>query len=160
VHTDMILSTLHEEGLDYRFRYAEEMVRLGERPGADRLIQSAAFHSLAYAVWDAGDFDRAEGLNRAAARSALETGVTVNTGLALLQAATFAGHRGQAEHAATLFGAGDTHFTMQKAPFQELISQSVVGSAKEALGASRYEELYDLGASMSVEQSTDYLLSR
>jgi len=160
VHTDMILSTLHEEGLDYRFRYAEEMVRLGERPGADRLIQSAAFHSLAYAVWDAGDFDRAEGLNRAAARSALETGVTVNTGLALLQAATFAGHRGQAEHAAILFGAGDTHFTMQKAPFQELISQSVVGSAKEALGASRYEELYDLGASMSVEQSTDYLLSR
>jgi len=59
-------------------------VRLGELPGADRLIQTNAFHGLAYGIWGAGDFERAEGLNRAAARASLETGDTVKTGLALL----------------------------------------------------------------------------
>jgi hypothetical protein len=160
VHADMILATLFEEGLEYRLRYAEEMVRLGEQPGADRLIQSAAFHALAYAVWDASEFDRVEGLNRAAGRSDLETGATVNTGLDLLQDATFAGHRDQAERAATLFGAGDTHFTMQKVPFQEALSQPVVDAAREVLGANRYDELYDRGTRMNVEEATDFLLNR
>ncbi|MCL1693846.1 MAG: hypothetical protein M3096_09190 [Actinomycetia bacterium] len=92
---------------------------------------------------DAGELDRAEGLNRAAARSDLETGAAVNTGLALLQAATFAGLRGRAERAATLFGAGDTHFAMQKAPFQDRIAQPAIDSATEALGPT------DTGSSTS-----------
>jgi len=159
VHADMILATLHDESLAYRLRYSEEMVRLGERPDADSLIKSAAFHALAYVVWDAGDFDRAEGLNRVSARSAFETGATVNTGLTLLQAATFAGHRGQAERCATLFGAGKTHFAMHLAPFQERTARPAIDVAMEALGEDRYLELHDQGAGMSVEEATGFLLS-
>ncbi|MEA3510947.1 MAG: hypothetical protein U9R51_05880 [Actinomycetota bacterium] len=160
IHADIILTTLYEEGDDFRLRYAEEMVRLGEQPGADRLIQSAGFHALAYVVWDAGELDRAEGLNRAAARSDLETGATVNTGLALLQAATFAGLRGRAERAATLFGAGDTHFVMQKAPFQDRTAEPAIESARNALGPDRYSELYEQGTRLSVEDATSLLLDR
>ena len=160
VHADMILATLYDEGLEYRLLHSEEMVRLGERPDADSLIKSAAFHALAYCVWDAGDFDRAEGLNRVSARSAFETGATINSGLTLLQAATFAGHRGQAERCATLFGAGETHFAMQVAPFQERTAQPAIELAMEALGEDRYEELHDQGAGMSVEEATDFLLNR
>ncbi len=160
VHADIILSTLYEEGDDFRLRYSEEMVRLGEQPGADRLIQSAGFHALAYAVWDAGELDRAEGLNRAAARSDLETGATINTGLALLQAATFAGFRGQAQRAATLFGAGDTHFAMQKAPFQDRIALPAIEAATETLGSDRYRELYEQGTHLSVDDATAQLLNR
>ena len=65
----------HCGDLEYRLRFSDEMVRLGELPGADRLIQTNAFQGLAYAVWDAGEFERAAGLNRAAARASLETGI-------------------------------------------------------------------------------------
>ena len=160
VHADMVLGTLYEEGLEYQLRHYEEMVRLGEQPGADRLIQSLAFHGLAYSVWDSGEFDRAEGLNRAAARSALDTGVTVNSGLALLQAATFAGRRGEATRSATLFGAGDTHFAMQKAPFMEREYAPAIEAAKKVLGTDRYEQLHDKGASLTVAEATDVLLNR
>lgn len=158
VHADMILCALYEEGRDYRLRYAEEMVPLSEKPGADRLVRAAAFISLANSVWDFDEFDRAEGLNRAAARSSLETAATVNSGLSLLQAATFAGHRGQAERAATLFGAGDTHLAMHKAPFMERVYQAGIDPALEILGADRYQELYDLGTQMDIEEATNFLL--
>lgn len=160
VHADMILATLYSQDQEYRLRLSEEMVRLGERPGADRLIQSTALHSLAYAVWDGGDFDRAEGLNRAAARSALETGATVNTGLGLLQAASFAGLRGQAKRAATLFGAGDTHFVMQKASFQELVSRPAIESATDVLGTHRYRRYYEEGTHLNVDEATALLLAQ
>jgi len=160
VHADIVLATLDKESNDFRLRYSEEMVHLGAQPGADRLIQSAGFHSLAYAVWDGGELDRAEGLNRAAGRSDLETGATVNTGLALLQAATFAGLRGQAERAATLFGAGDTHFVMQKAPFQHRKAQPAIEAATETLGPNRYRELYEQGSHLDVEDATALLLSQ
>jgi predicted ATPase/DNA-binding SARP family transcriptional activator len=158
-HADMILGMSDNSDLDYRLRYAEEMVRLGELPGADRLIKSNAFHGLAYVVWDGGEFERAEGLNRAAARVSLETGDTINSGLALLQGATFAANRGQAVRAATLFGAGDTHFAMQKAPFMERGYVPASGVARKVLGADRYEKVYGDGASMSVAEATDFLLS-
>ncbi len=160
VHADMVLATLVEEGLDYRMRLSEEMMRLGEQPAADRLINSTAFHGFAYTVWDVGDLDRAEGLNRVAARSALKNGETVNSGLAFLQAATFAGHRGEGERCATLFGSGHAHFTMQMAPFQERIAQPAIDLASHALGRDRYRELHDEGASMTVAEATGYLLSR
>lgn len=159
VHADMLLVTLVEERLEYRIRLSEEMMRLGEQPAADRLINSTAFHALAYVVWDDGDLDRAAGLNRAAARSALKNGETVNSGLAFLQAATFAGHRGEAERSATLFGSGHAHFTMQMAPFQERVAQPAIDLAVRALGADRYRELHEKGAAMTVGEATDYLLS-
>ena len=157
-HADMILGMPHTDDLEYRLRYSEEMVRLSELPGADRLIQTNAFHGLAYAVWDGGDFDRAEGLNRAAGRAALETGDTVNSGLALLQGATFAGRRGDVVRAATLFGAGDAHLVMHKAPFMNRGYDPAIEAAKATLGAGRYEELYDRGAKMSVTAATELLL--
>jgi len=157
-HADMILGMPHTDDLDYRLHYAEEMVRLSELPGADRLIQTNAFHGLAFGVWDAGDFDRAEGLNRAAARAALETGDTINSGLALLQGAAFAGHRGDAVRAATLFGSGDAHLVMKKAPFMTRSYDPAIEAAKQALGAERYEELHGRGTRMSVDEATDLLV--
>jgi predicted ATPase/DNA-binding SARP family transcriptional activator len=158
-HADMILGMRHTENLEYRFRYAEEMVRLSELPGADRLIQTNALHGLAYAIWDKGDFERAKGLNRAAARAALETGDLINSGLALLQGATFAGHRGEAVRAAALFGAGDTYLVMQKAPFMNGGYDPAIAAAKETLGVDRYEEVYQQGADLSLEEATELLVA-
>ncbi len=157
-HADMILGMPHTDDLEYRLRYADEMVRLSERPGADRLMQTNAFHGLAYAVWDAGDFDRAEALNRAAGRASLETGDLINSGLALLQAATFAGKSGNAVRAATLFGAGDTHLVMQKAPFMSRDYDAAAAVARATLGEEPYERYYDEGARMSIAEATELLL--
>lgn len=158
-HADMILGMPHTADLEYRLRYAEEMVRLSELPGADRLMQTNALHGLAYAVWDGGDFDRAEALNRAAARAALETGDLINSGLALMQGAAFAGRRGDGVRAATLFGAGDTHLVMQKAPFMNRGYDPAIAAAKETLGEGGYESCYDQGARMSVAEATGLLLT-
>ena len=84
----------------------------------------------------------------------------MNSGLAFLQAATFAGHRGEEERCATLFGSGHAHFTMQMAPFQERIAQPAIDLASHTLGWDRYRELHDEGASMTVAEATGYLLSR
>lgn len=158
-HADMILGMPHTEDLEYRLRHSEEMVRLSERPGADRLIQTNALHGLAWTSWDAGDFDRAEALNRATARISLETGDLVNSGLALLEAAAFAGHRGNAVRAATLFGAGDTYLVMQKAPFMNRGYDRAITAAKQVLGDDRYDELYEQGARMSLEEATGLVLA-
>jgi tetratricopeptide (TPR) repeat protein len=160
VHADMILCCLYGEGREFRLKYAKEMVRLSEQPGADRIMRAAGFFQLANAVWDFDEFDRAEGLNRVSARSSLETAANVNSAISLLQAATFAGHRGDAGRAAMLFGAGDRHFAMHKAPFMERVYQAAIDPAMEALGAERYRELYNLGAQMDVEEATNFLLSR
>ena len=157
-HADLLLASMYESGVDYRLRYAEEMVELAQAPGADRIIRSPALLSLANAVWDSGDRIRAQGLNRAAVRSALETGASVNVGLDLLQAATFAGHLGQAERAARLFGAGDRHFNMARAPFMERVYGEAIDAATAELGSERYEELHAEGGGLSLEQSVAYLL--
>ena len=159
-HADMILGLPIGQSVEYRLRFAEEMVQLSEQPGADRLIRANALHGLAYAVWDAGERERAEGLNRAAARAALDTGDTVHGGLALLQAARFAGELGAAERAAILFGAGDTHFAMQKAPFMERIYAVSIEAARDALGIERYDELHNRGANLSFEEAIGFLLDR
>jgi len=78
----------------------------------------------------------------------------------LLQAATFAGRRGDAASAATLFGAGDAHFTMQQAPFMKRTAEGPIEAAKRTLGENRYQELYERGAKTSVEEATDFLLNR
>ncbi len=158
-HADMLLASLYEEGVDYRLRFAEEMVELSEQRGSDRAIRSPALCLLAYAVWDAGDCDRAEGLNRAALRSALETGASVNIGLDLLQTATFAGHRGRPERCARLFGAGDRYFTMARAPFMYTVFGEATAVATKALGSDRFQELYAEGSDMTAEEAVVYALS-
>ena len=47
---------------------------------------------------------------------------------------------------------------MQMAPFQERSARPAIESAMESLGEERYQELHDLGAGMSVEEATDFLL--
>ncbi len=158
-HADMLLASMYEEGVDYRLRFAMEMVELSEQRGSDRAIRSPALCLLAYAVWDAGDRDRAEGLNRAALRSALETGASVNIGLDLLQTATFAGHQGRSERCARLFGAGDRYFTMARAPFMHRVFGEATAAATEALGSERFKALYDEGSALTAEEAVAYALS-
>ena len=69
------------------------------------------------------------------------------------------GARGDAVGAATLFGAGDKHLVMQKAPFMNRGYDPAIAAAKEALGADRYEELYEQGARLSIAEATEVLVS-
>jgi len=157
-HANMFLPNCGERTVERLMRYSLETMDLVERSGADPLIRSGAFHNLAFAVWHSGDHPRAEGLNHLAAKSAIETGMTVNSGMAFLQAAEFAGEQGAAERAAILYGAGDAHFVMQKAPFYEESLRAGAEAATQALGSRRYEELRHKGAAMSIEEATAFLL--
>jgi hypothetical protein len=139
-------------------RYARESLDLADRPGADPLIRPNALHNLSFSVWDAGERERAAGLNRLAARSALEMGATVTSGMAFVQAGLFAGVLGNAERAAVLYGAGDRHFVMQRPPFYVRQIQPGIDAAADALGQECYQHLYDRGRAMSVEEATEYLL--
>ena len=157
-HANMFLPNCGERTVERLMRYSLETMDLVERSGADPLVRSGAFHNLAFAVWHSGDHPRAEGLNHLAAKSAVETGITVNSGMAFLQAASFAGEQGKAERAAILYGAGDAHFVMQKAPFYEEELRPGTEAAIQVLGSGRYEELHDRGAEMSIDEATAFLL--
>lgn len=158
-HANMFLGNLGDGSVEHKLRYFSETMELAERPDADPLIRSAAFHNLAFGLWYAGELDRAKGLNRVAATAALETDSSVNSGMAFLQAAVFAGLRGEPERAAVLMGAGRAWFVMQMPPFYERQVRPGVEAATAALGDIRYRELYDLGAAMSVDEATAYLLA-
>jgi len=159
-HVDMFLSNLGEGSVEHLLRYSLEMMELAERSDADPLTRPIAFHNLAYGVWHAGELDRAEGLNRVASRLALETGTTVNSGMAFLQAGVFAAGRDEPERAAILLGAGHAHFVMEIPPFYERQLQPGIEAAMRALGDAGYRELHDRGAAMSVEEATALLLER
>ena len=47
---------------------------------------------------------------------------------------------------------------MQKAPFYEKNLRLGAEAAVQALGSGRYEELYDKGAEMSIDEATAFLL--
>lgn len=157
-HANMFLGVLGDGTVEHELRYARETMELLERSDADPLIRSAAFHNLAFGVWHAGELDRARGLNRVAATSALEMASSVNSGMAFLQAAVFAALRGDPERGAILLGAGGTWFVMQMPPFYERQIRPGVEAATQALGDVRYRELYEHGAAMSVEEATAFLL--
>jgi predicted ATPase len=158
-HANMFLPNVGDRSIEEKLQYCLETMELSERPGADPLIRPIALHNLAFAVWHSGDRERAEGLNRLAATSAVETGMTVNSGMAFLEAGLFAGEQGNAERAAVLYGAGDAHFIMQKAPFHERQLQPGVEAAERDLGTERYAQLYSRGAAMTVDQATALLLT-
>jgi len=157
-HADMFLSNLGEGSVEHMLRYSLEMMELAERSNADPLMRPIAFHNLAYAVWYGSDLVRADGLNRVSARLALDTGSTVTSGMALLQAGVFAAGRGEPERAAILLGAGHAHFGMQIPPFYERQLQPGIEDASRALGDGRYEEQHERGAAMSVEEATAFVL--
>ena len=76
------------------------------------------------------------------------TGATMNLGLALIQAATFAGDD-EPERAVTLAAAGLAHFGMEMAPFQRRMLDPVLDRARDRLGDDRYQELFRIGNAMS-----------
>jgi predicted ATPase/DNA-binding SARP family transcriptional activator len=158
MHANMFIPTAGHRDVGTQLRFARESMELVDRPGADPLIRPSAFHNLAFGEWDAGDRDRAIALNRIAARSALETGATITSGMAFMQAALFASLTGSPERAALLYGAGDRFFTMVKAPFHARSLQPGIDAATAALGATRYDELYARGSEMTIEQATVLVL--
>jgi len=158
MHANMFIPNVGDQSVDEQLRFAEESIELADLPAADPLIRPPAFHNLAFGVWNAGERERAVGLNRIAARSALEMGATVTSGMAFFQAGLFAGVAGDAERAAVLYGAGERHFVMQLAPFHERQLRPGIDAASEALGDERYRQLDERGRSMTVEEATEFLL--
>ena len=157
-HANMFLGNLGDGTVEHQLRYFHETMELAERSDADPLIRPTAFHNLAFGVWHSGELDRAEGLNRVAAKSALEMASSVNSGMAFFQAAVFAALRGDPERAAVLFGAGHAWLVMQIPPFYRRQIQPGIEAAKLALGDDRYREIYERGAAMSVDEATAFLL--
>ncbi len=160
IHTDMLLTAFKEFPVDERVRIATEMVDLSEGPGGENLMRPIALHNLAYAIDDTGDHERAAGINRAAVRSSMATGATMNLGLALLQAATFAAGFGKFERAATLLGAGATHFGMEMAPFQLETLGPVIEAGRSSLGNDQWDELGRIGAAMSADEAAHFRWQR
>ena len=158
MHANMFIPNVGPTDVPTLLRCARESMELVDRPGADPLIRPTALHNLAFAEWHAGDRERAVALCRVAARSALEMGITVTSGMVFLQAALFASLTGDAARAALLYGAGDRFFVMVKAPFQVRRLQPGIDAAIAALGATRFEELRAQGTAMSIDEATDLVL--
>jgi hypothetical protein len=157
-HVDMLLGTFAELDQEVRAEFATEMVELGRRQGGDNTILPIAMHNLAYPVWAMGQHERAWGLNRLAVRAAMASGMIMNLGLALLQAATFEAERGAPERAAVMLGSGIAHFGMQVAPFQEAMLAPARQTSEAALGHVRFEELRRIGLAMTAEEAAAYAL--
>ena len=158
LHTDMVLTTIREIPVVERVRLSEEMVAIANRQGGENTARPTAFHSLAFSVWDTGDWERAEGLNRICNRSALAAGTEITLGLGLMQAGIFAAERGHGERAARLLGAGETHFAMAVAPFMSETLDPAEEQARAAIGSDRFDELYRIGAAMGAGEAAAYAL--
>jgi tetratricopeptide (TPR) repeat protein len=158
MHANMFIPNVGEQPVEQQLRYAEESVELAGRPGADPLIRPTALHNLSFTLWNAGERERAVGLNRISARSALEMGTTVSSGMAFLQAGLYAGVGGDGERAALLYGAADRHFVMQRPPFYVRQVQPGIDAATNALGEDRYRQFFEQGRAMTVEEATLFLL--
>ena len=153
IHADMLLSGFTAFDPEERLGFATEMVNLSSGPGGENLMRPIALHNLAYSVADCGDVDRALGLNRAALRSSLATGATMDIGLCLLQAASFSAAGGDLVRAATLLGAGLANFGMEMAPFQEELLAPIRVDGPAQLGNDRYAELLRIGRALSAEDA-------
>ena len=156
LHSDMILGTIRELPVDERIRLGEEMVAIAQRQGGENTARPTAFHALAFATWDTGEWERAEGLNRVCIRSALTTGNEITLGMGLMQAGIFAAERGHGEPSARLLGAGSTHFAMALAPFMVGELEVATVQARVAIGDNRFEQLYRIGAAMGPDEAAAY----
>ena len=159
IHADMLLGASDEFAVEEQLRFAKEMVDLSGRRAGENLMRPIALHNLAYPLDDLGEHERAAGLNRAAVQSSLATGATMNLGLALIQAATFAHDGGPPERVAKLAGAGLADFGMEMAPFQQRRLDPALAGARARLGDARFDELTRIGAAMSAEEAADFALS-
>jgi len=158
MHANMFIQNVGERPIDVQLRYAEESMRLSDEPGADPLMRPTALHNLAFSVWNAGDHERAQGQLRLSARSALETGAIVSSGMAFLLGGLMEGLDGDPKRAAVLYGAGDAHFVMEMPPFYIRQLQPGIDAAIAVLGDDDYDRLHAEGAAMTIEEATDFLL--
>ena len=106
IHADMLLGSCYEFPPQERLRFGEEMVELSARPGGENLMRPIALHNVAYPLHELGEHERANEFNRAAVRSSVATGATMDLGLALIQAATFAAADGPPDRVVRLAAAG------------------------------------------------------
>jgi predicted ATPase/DNA-binding SARP family transcriptional activator len=159
LHADMIIATIRELPVDERVRLGEEMVAIAQRQGGENTARPTAFHALAFATWDTGEWERAEGLNRVCIRSALATGNEITLGMGLMQAGMFAAERGQGERSARLLGAGSTHFAMALAPFMVGELDVAMNQARLPIGDSWFDEFYRIGAAMGPEEAAAFALA-
>jgi predicted ATPase/DNA-binding SARP family transcriptional activator len=158
MHANMFIQNVGDRPVDVQVRFSEESVQLSDKPGADPLMRPTALHNLAFSVWHAGERERARGQLRLSARSALETGATVASGMAFLLGGLIEGIEGDPERAAVLYGAGEAHFVMEKPPFYVRQLQPGIDAATAALGDDDYDRLHADGAAMTIEEATDFLL--
>ncbi len=158
LHADMIISTIRELPVDERVRLGEEMVAIAQRQGGENTPRPTAFHALASATWDTGEWERAEGMNRVCIRSALATGNEITLGMGLMQAGMFAAERGHGERSARLLGAGSTHFAMALAPFMAKELNTAAEQTRTVIGGDQFDELYRIGAAMGAGEAAAYAL--
>jgi hypothetical protein len=158
VHAGMVIGSITDQPISERLASAERMVAAAEAIGGDNTQKPTALHNLAYATWDAGEHERAKGLNRACVRTALASGNLITLGLGLLQGARFAGLEGDAERCALLRGSGDAHFAFEITPFQLRYEAPAIEAAKHVLGEDRYEELFEEGSGLSPEEAAALVL--
>jgi hypothetical protein len=142
-----------------RLRIGEEMVAIAQRIGGENTSRPTALHGMAYPMWEIGETDRAEGLNRICIRSALATGNEIVLGMGLYQAAAFASRSERPDRAARLFGAGTSHFAMDLPPFYEAHLRPDVDHARAAIGDDRYDELFSIGAAMGPAEAGAFALT-
>ncbi len=159
IHADMLLGSCQEFPPEERLSFAEEMVELSARPGGENLMRPIALHNLAYPVHDLGDRERALALNRASVRSSIATGATMDLGLALIQASTFARDDGPPDRVVKLAAAGLAHFGMEMAPFQRRLLDPVLADARRQLGSERFDELERIGSALTAKEAADLALA-
>ena len=159
IHADMLLGSCQEFPPQERLRFGEEMVELSARPGGENLMRPIAFHNVAYPLHHLGETERAIEFNRAAVRSSLATGATMDLGLALIQAATFAAVDGPPDRVVRLAAAGRAHFGMAMAPFQHRLLDPLLADARRRLGDDHFDELERIGSALSAEEAAQLALA-
>ena len=159
IHADMLLGSCYEFPPQERLRFGEEMVELSARPGGENLMRPIALHNVAYPLHELGEHERANEFNRAAVRSSVATGATMDLGLALIQAATFAAADGPPDRVVRLAAAGRAHFGMEMAPFQRRMLDPVLAAARLQLGDVHVDELERIGSALSAQEAADLALA-
>jgi predicted ATPase/DNA-binding SARP family transcriptional activator len=157
VRADRVLVTMRDIALDERQRLAAEMTELANAADSGLLRYEAA-RATAIVSWDAGDRDRAMVMNRAAIRTAAESGSLRDLGSGLLYAGVFAGFLGHSEQAARLIGAGRQFCGNAPGPHTPIDLDAAVALVQRALGDDRFEQLRKVGSMIAPREALTLVL--
>ena len=159
VYANRILVSIEEIPLTERMRLATEMMDVTRSDAVGSDLQFTAIRAMAAITWEQGERKRAEGLNRAAVRSAFAYGSLREFGGVLLQAGAFASFTGNAERAAQLFGAGQRLCGTKPGPYQPADLDRAISDARRTLGDAHFEVLYRTGRAMTAGEAASLCLS-